>query len=62
MKNIQIHCVDDAGTPFIMNRLTSENAEAHTPEKRTKLAEHAKKMAYDWSVVFPHDKFVVVEV
>ena len=63
MKDIQIHCVDKDGEVFIMNRMTSENSESYgNPSRRDALIQRAKKMAYDWSICYPFDKFLVVEV
>jgi hypothetical protein len=63
MKRIEIHCVDANGEKSIMNHLSGENTEiSGKPLKKEQLILRAQKMAYDWSIVYPHDKFTVVEV
>lgn len=61
---IEIHGTDDKGVPFIINHLSGENVELSNggPAKKAALIDRATKMAGDWSKVFPHDKFKVVEV
>ena len=65
MKQVQIHCIDAKGEKFIMNRFSGENAGLSNPKNGTNrqaLIERATHMAGEWAKVYPHDKFVVVEV
>lgn len=58
MKHIEIRCFTPDGKEFRMNRFPHE----HDPEVRKQQVMRAIKMCFDWSTVYPHDKFRVVEV
>ena len=58
MKKIEVHGISPDGSVFIMNHLTSDNAELD----RNTLLNKATTMASDWGKVYPNDKFMVVEV
>lgn len=63
MKKIQVHCHGADGKQYIMNRLTGENMDAYKNSQQQKaLKDRASKIAYEWSKVFPYDKFVVVVI
>lgn len=63
MKQIQVHCVNADGERCIVNRFSTDNVEAGSNSAlRKALLGKAMKAAYDWSKVFPNDKFKVVEV
>jgi hypothetical protein len=58
MKHIEIRCFSPDGVETRMNRFPHE----HDAERRKQQVMRAIKMTYDWSMVYPHDKFRVVEV
>ena len=68
MRGIEVHYEDASGTRGVINYLTGDNVELSSvkqSEQATRTAaliERAKTFAGAWSVVFPADKFFVVDM
>ena len=62
---VEIHCTDASGEVFIMNHFSSDNTEldgSKEDPRRIRLINRATHLCGEWSKVYPHDKFRVVEV